>query len=156
MFKRRWKWFEKLLSDEGFTLAYGHNSITYSDARGSFQFGEDLTRGNSQLTLTGLRMGSGYHSNLPFVDTLRRIETCASTAEHSGGRYPERGDLWVETDYGRGRSSRTTSERSCTRSRTTSRPSGERSKSRISKSGERLVNCRWAPVSRSRSQRFLC
>jgi hypothetical protein len=39
MFKRQWKWFGQLLSDEGFTLAYGHRSITYSDERGSFQFG---------------------------------------------------------------------------------------------------------------------
>src|SRR6266403_3128505 len=38
-------------------------------------------------------------------------------------------------DYGWGRSSSTTSERSCTRSRTTSRPSGEMSKSRMWKSG---------------------
>jgi hypothetical protein len=39
MFKRRWKWFGRLLSDDGFTLAYGHKSVTYSDERGSFQFG---------------------------------------------------------------------------------------------------------------------
>jgi hypothetical protein len=58
--------------------------------------------------------------------------------------------------YGRGRSSNTTSERSCTRSRTTSRPSGETSKSRMSKSVARLVSCRSVPVSKSMSQRFLC
>ena len=39
MFRRRWIWFGKLISDEGFTLAYGHKSITYSDERGSFIFG---------------------------------------------------------------------------------------------------------------------
>ena len=39
MFRRRWIWFGKLVSDEGFTLAYGNKSITYSDARGSFEFG---------------------------------------------------------------------------------------------------------------------
>ena len=39
MFKRRWIWFGKLISDEGFTLAYGNRSITYTDTRGSFQFG---------------------------------------------------------------------------------------------------------------------
>jgi hypothetical protein len=39
MFKRRWIWFGKLRSDEGFSLAYGHRSITYSDERGSFVFG---------------------------------------------------------------------------------------------------------------------
>jgi len=39
MFRRRWKWFGKLISDEGFTLAYGNRSIRYSDARGTFEFG---------------------------------------------------------------------------------------------------------------------
>ena len=39
MFRRRWIWFGKLLSDEGFSLAYGNRSITYSDERGSYQFG---------------------------------------------------------------------------------------------------------------------
>lgn len=39
MFKRRWIWFGRLESDEGFTLAYGNRSITYSDERGPYQFG---------------------------------------------------------------------------------------------------------------------
>jgi hypothetical protein len=39
MFKRRWIWFGKIISDEGFTLAYGNRSITYGDDRGSFEFG---------------------------------------------------------------------------------------------------------------------
>lgn len=39
MFRRRWIWFGKLISDEGFYLAYGNRSITYSDERGSYQFG---------------------------------------------------------------------------------------------------------------------
>jgi hypothetical protein len=39
MFRRKWVWFGKLVSDEGFTLAYGNKSITYTDERGSFQFG---------------------------------------------------------------------------------------------------------------------
>ena len=38
MFKRKWKWFGKLVSDEGFTLAYAHKSINYSDDRGTFEF----------------------------------------------------------------------------------------------------------------------
>jgi hypothetical protein len=38
MFKRRWIWFGKLRSDEGFDLAYGHRTITYSDHRGAFEF----------------------------------------------------------------------------------------------------------------------
>jgi len=32
-------WFGKLISEEGFTLAYGNKTITYADARGAFQFG---------------------------------------------------------------------------------------------------------------------
>jgi hypothetical protein len=39
MFKRRWIWFGKLISDEGFHLSYCHKSINYSDNRGTFQFG---------------------------------------------------------------------------------------------------------------------
>ena len=39
MFRRRWIWFGKLISDEAFSLAYGNRSITYSDERGSYQFG---------------------------------------------------------------------------------------------------------------------
>jgi hypothetical protein len=38
MFKRRWKWFGKLVSDEGFTLAYQYKGITYTDERGTFEF----------------------------------------------------------------------------------------------------------------------
>ena len=39
MFRRRWLCFGKLESDEGFSLAYGNRSITYTDERGSFKFG---------------------------------------------------------------------------------------------------------------------
>ena len=39
MFKRRWIWFGRLVSDEGFALSYGHNSVRYSDDRGTFEFG---------------------------------------------------------------------------------------------------------------------
>lgn len=39
MFRRRWKWFGELVSDEGFSLAYGNRTITYRDERGSFEFG---------------------------------------------------------------------------------------------------------------------
>jgi hypothetical protein len=38
MFRRRWKWFGELVSDEGFSLAYGNRTITYRDERGSFEF----------------------------------------------------------------------------------------------------------------------
>ena len=38
MFKRRWIWFGKLRSDEGFDLGYGNKSVTYSDERGAFSF----------------------------------------------------------------------------------------------------------------------
>jgi len=39
MFKRRWRWFGDLVSDEGFTLKYGNRTVTYTDERGSFEFG---------------------------------------------------------------------------------------------------------------------
>ena len=63
---------------------------------------------------------------------------------------------WLVSHYFLGRSIITTSERSCIRSRTTSRPSGEMSKSRMSKSEGTFVNCRATPVSKSKSQIFLC
>jgi len=39
MFKRRWRWFGQLISEEGFSLRYGHKSIYYIDERGRFEFG---------------------------------------------------------------------------------------------------------------------
>ena len=39
MWRRRWKLFGRLASDEGFTLAYGNKSVTYTDNRGSFELG---------------------------------------------------------------------------------------------------------------------
>lgn len=39
MFKRRWIWFGDLVSDEGFALKYGNRTVTYTDERGSFEFG---------------------------------------------------------------------------------------------------------------------
>jgi len=39
MFKRRWIWFGKLISEEGFALSYGHRSVRYCDDRGTFEFG---------------------------------------------------------------------------------------------------------------------
>ena len=39
MFRRRWIWFGKLVSDEGFTLGYGNKCIRYNDERGTFEFG---------------------------------------------------------------------------------------------------------------------
>ena len=39
MFRRRWKWFGELVSDEGFALSYGNRTVTYRDERGSFEFG---------------------------------------------------------------------------------------------------------------------
>jgi hypothetical protein len=54
MFRRRWLWFGKLVSDEGFSLAYGNKSVTYSDDRGSFQFGfEDGLLFPTPTQLTG-------------------------------------------------------------------------------------------------------
>jgi hypothetical protein len=39
MFRRKWIWFGKLVSDEGFTLEYGYKTIRYTDERGTFMFG---------------------------------------------------------------------------------------------------------------------
>ena len=39
MFRRRWIWFGKLVSDEGFKLSYGHKSVYYEDQRGKYCFG---------------------------------------------------------------------------------------------------------------------
>jgi hypothetical protein len=39
MFRRRWVWFGKLVSDEGFCLRFGNRSVIYADERGEFQFG---------------------------------------------------------------------------------------------------------------------
>ena len=101
------------------------------------------------------------HTTALFVYRPSRYRHLGCCKSRSEGRTEEQGrragrSLAFKANYGQARSSSTTSERSCTRSRTTSRPSGEISKSPMSKSGERLVNCRWAPVSRSMSQRFLC
>ena len=38
MFKRRWRWFGRLVSDEGFSIAHAQRTINYSDERGTFQF----------------------------------------------------------------------------------------------------------------------
>jgi len=38
MFRRQWKWFGKLISNEGFSLAHGNKATTYIDHRGSFEF----------------------------------------------------------------------------------------------------------------------
>ena len=39
MFKRRWKWFGPLTSDEGFALSYAYQTVLYTDNRGTFAFG---------------------------------------------------------------------------------------------------------------------
>ncbi len=39
MFKRKFPWLGKLVSDEGFEVAFGHKSVYYIDYRGKFEFG---------------------------------------------------------------------------------------------------------------------
>ncbi|WP_109488818.1 hypothetical protein [Occallatibacter savannae] len=39
MFRRRWLCFGRIISDEGFTVHYGHKIVCYSDERGEFQIG---------------------------------------------------------------------------------------------------------------------
>jgi hypothetical protein len=39
MFKRRWRFFGKLRSDDGCWITYGNKSVNYHDERGKFQLG---------------------------------------------------------------------------------------------------------------------
>ena len=39
MFKRRWPWLGKLVSDEGFEISFAHKGVYYRDSRGKFEFG---------------------------------------------------------------------------------------------------------------------
>jgi hypothetical protein len=39
MFKKRWPWRGKLVSDEGFEIFFGHKTAYYQDNRGKFSFG---------------------------------------------------------------------------------------------------------------------
>ena len=39
MFRRQWIWFGKTISNEGFSIGYGHRSIIYSDDRHKLCFG---------------------------------------------------------------------------------------------------------------------
>jgi hypothetical protein len=39
MFKRKYWWFGRLVSDEGFEIFYAHKTVCYRDRRGDFQFG---------------------------------------------------------------------------------------------------------------------
>jgi hypothetical protein len=39
VFKRKWRWFGPLISDEGFNVSYAHKTVVYRDDRGSFEFG---------------------------------------------------------------------------------------------------------------------
>ena len=39
MFRKRWPWLGKLVSDEGFQISFAHKSVYYHDPRGTFEFG---------------------------------------------------------------------------------------------------------------------
>ena len=39
MFKKRWPWRGKLVSEEGFQISFAHKSVYYHDTRGTFEFG---------------------------------------------------------------------------------------------------------------------
>ena len=54
MFKRKWRWFGKLVSDEGFEISFAHNSVYYQDGRGKFEFGyEDGLLSGTPYQLAG-------------------------------------------------------------------------------------------------------
>ena len=38
-FKRRWRWFGKLVSEDGASIWYGNRTVHYRDDRGTFSFG---------------------------------------------------------------------------------------------------------------------
>jgi hypothetical protein len=39
MFRKRWPWLGKLVSDEGFEISFAHKSVYYHDSRGKFELG---------------------------------------------------------------------------------------------------------------------
>jgi hypothetical protein len=39
MFKKRWPWLGKLVSDEEFEISFGHKTVYYQDNRGKYSFG---------------------------------------------------------------------------------------------------------------------
>jgi hypothetical protein len=44
MFKKRWLWLGKIVSDEGFEISFAHKSVYYRDSRGKFEFGYESGR----------------------------------------------------------------------------------------------------------------
>jgi hypothetical protein len=39
MFRKRWPWLGKLVSDEGYEISFAHKTVYYRDSRGKFSFG---------------------------------------------------------------------------------------------------------------------
>jgi len=39
MFRKRWPWLGKIVSDEGFEISIAHKTVYYSDGRGKFALG---------------------------------------------------------------------------------------------------------------------
>ena len=79
MFKRRWLVFGPILSDEGFTISYGHKTVYYSDERGIFQIGYE----NEQLFPSSLRP-TGTLKELPSADKALIIDRMLRALQWDG------------------------------------------------------------------------
>jgi hypothetical protein len=80
MLKRRWRWFGKPVSKEGFEVFFGHKSVYYQDSRGKFEFGYE----------------DGYLSSVPYQVEGQRISLSASDIEQMLDRVIH----GIETDGG--------------------------------------------------------
>jgi hypothetical protein len=83
MFKRKWKWFGPVVSDEGFTLSFSHRTILYTDQRGTFAFGFE----DGLLSPTPFQVnGQPWNMNAPELEqmidrVLRGIRSQGDEAE---------------------------------------------------------------------------
>jgi hypothetical protein len=41
MFKKRWPWLGRIVSEEGFEISFAHKTVYYSDGRGKFALGHE-------------------------------------------------------------------------------------------------------------------
>jgi len=73
MFKRRWKWFGPVISDEGFSLSYSYNTVLYTDPRGTFAFGfEDGSLSPAPFQVKGEPLGLDQATVEQMIDRILR------------------------------------------------------------------------------------
>jgi hypothetical protein len=81
MIRRRWGWLGKLVSDEGFEIYFGHKSVSYSDTRGTFEFGFE----DGMLSATPCRVaGTSVPLNQCEVDQM--VERVVEGIQEDGGK----------------------------------------------------------------------